>query len=1208
MCSTLSTPRPRTRSKPLIIARVLVTGLTLFACITVQASQHEVRPLAPLSRPDGQTMFTVVPPEESGVVTENRYADPEMWGKRYHEFEIGPIGTGVAIGDYDGDGKPDIFAVSKTESSRLFRNLGDWKFEDVSEKAGVADLGDAARIWKQGATFADVNNDGHLDLYVCRFDAPNLLYVNQGDGTFQEQGKSAGLDVEDASTMAVFADYDRDGWLDVYVQTNLLNNSERPSGQRDYLFHNDGDGTFTNVSDRAGISSAPTQGNSAAWWDHDNDGWPDLYVANDFAGPDLLYHNNGDGTFTNVINDVVPHMTYSSMGSDVGDVNNDGLMDFMVADMAATSHVKDQRTMADTRSRTEDPPENATAIPTYLHNTLYLNTATGRCLEAAYLTGLSATDWTWSLRFEDLDNDGRVDLHVTNGMHREIHNTDLILRMMTAEGAHERVRVARTSPVLTEPNLAFRNKGDLAFEDVSAAWGLDQKGVSFGAAFGDLDGDGDLDLVYTNFEAGVTLLRNDCVTGHRLTVALRGNVSNRFGIGSTVVAESESGIHLRQMLLGRGYMSSSEPIVHFGLGEDTSIKRLTVTWPNGTVQTLENVATDQHLVITEPTGSTDAIKPASAKSRDSQFTNVSELINFSFASREEPIDEIAQQRFLPTRHNRRGPALAVGHVDGTGSEYVFIGGTTLTPARIVRINAGGQCISSEMSIPAPGMPVNDGPILVFDANADGINDLLLTRGGASQPPGSSEFQPVLLISDGKGGFNGAAEDALPSLLMSVGAVTAADFNHDGALDLFVGGRISPGDYPSPAVSALLVNRRGRFEDVTANLLPALQNIGMVTAALWSDVDGDTWPDLLLTLEWGNVKYFHNSGGAGFEDWTDKAGFAAAGTGWWTSLSTADFNGDRRPDYVAGNVGLNTPYRADASHPTLLLRNDFRGNGTSLLIEGYYEGENLYPRRTRRDLGAALPTVLKRFPRNDAYARATLSEILGEKPLAAAERFAATELRSGVFMSRANEQYEFIPLPRIAQIAPLQGMVSGDFDGDGKIDLYALQNSYAPNPVVGRFDGGLSQLLRGDGRGHFEPVPAAESGLVVPGNAKALVAIDLDDNGWPDFLATRNNNTTMAFRNQPVTGRHSIRVSLRGAVGNPDGIGARVTGRYADGSSQSFEISAGSGYYSQSSAARFVGSPDSNPLKQIEVRWPMGKTSVHDVPAAATSLTFSEPTD
>ena len=271
--------------------------------------------------------------------------------------------------------------------------------------------------------------------------------------------------------MAVFADYDRDGWLDAYVQTNLLNNSERPSGQRDYLFHNNGDGTFTNVSDRAGISSAPTQGNSAAWWDYDDDGWPDLYVANDFAAPDLLYRNNRDGTFTNVVNDVVPHMTYSSMGSDVGDVNNDGLMDLMVADMAATSHLKDQRTMADTRARTEDPAENATAIPTYLHNALYLNTGTGRCLEAAYLTGLSATDWTWSLRFEDLDNDGFVDLHVTNGMHREIHNTDLILRMMTAESAHERVRIARTSPVLTEPNLAFRNKGDLEFENVSSRVG-----------------------------------------------------------------------------------------------------------------------------------------------------------------------------------------------------------------------------------------------------------------------------------------------------------------------------------------------------------------------------------------------------------------------------------------------------------------------------------------------------------------------------------------------------------------------------------------------------------------------------------------------------------------------------------------------------------------------------------------------------------------
>jgi hypothetical protein len=379
---------------------------------------------------------------------------------------------------------------------------------------------------------------------------------------------------------------------------------------------------------------------------------------------------------------------------------------------------------------------------------------------------------------------------------------------------------------------------------------------------------------------------------------------------------------------------------------------------------------------------------------------------------------------------------------------------------------------------------------------------------------------------------------------------------------------------------------------------------MVTSALWSDVDGDGWPDLLLTLEWGSVRYFHNNGGRGLEDWTERAGFASAGTGWWTSIAAADFNGDGRPDFVVGNVGLNTQYRASPGRPALLYYGDFKGEGEEpQVVEAYYEGERLYPWRSRRDLGAAIPSVLRLFPRNNAYARATLGEILGDDKLAAARRFAATELRSGVFMSQPDGTYRFEPLPRIAQISPLQGLVAGDFEGSGHADIYAVQNSYAPIPLVGRFDGGLSQLLRGDGRGHFAPVPPAESGLVVPGDAKALAVLDHD--GWPDFVVTRNNGETMAFRNRGVPGRRSLCVRLRGLPGNPTAVGARISVKLADGTSQASEVCAGSGLYSQSAAACFFGYPDGSPPLRVVVRWPTGATSEHGVPAGSVDLVLDQ---
>jgi len=1186
---------PQSFSPGLCRPHLAVLGLLFALCIIFPAIGEPITssPFATPSVGNGTALFTRLDPTATGITVQNPYDDPEMWGSRYREFMGGAMGGGIAVGDFDNDGRVDVFVSTKTTPGRLYKNLGNWKFVDVTDAAGLgartvpstSTLASLLRghsnetpsvVWNQGAVFVDVNNDGYLDLYICRTGAPNLLYINQGNGTFKEEGAKRGLAIVDACSDAAFCDYDRDGWVDIYIQTNILDSLKHPQGQADHLFHNNGDGTFTEVTDKAGIRGE-TFGHSATWIDYNGDGWPDLYVANDFEAPDCFYRNNRDGTFTNVIDQLVPHMPYSSMGADMGDINNDGLPDLFVGDMATTTLALEKRGLTSTKANILGLPDSVGRAPQYMKNALFLNTGLGNFREGAAWAGVAATDWTWAVRLEDFDNDGWADLFVTNGMVREANNSDLLKRMMSAETDQERILVMKNSPIFSEAHLAFQNLQGTGFKNVSRAWGLDEVGVGLGCATADFDNDGDLDLMFLNYEGGVSVYRNDVVGQHRIQVRLHGVKSNRFGIGAVVRISTRTGQQMRYIIPTRGYASGSELVAHFGLGGETIVEKLTIEWPSGISQSFDKLAADRAYIIEEA-----GTAPTRRQTETPVFVDASAHLGSVTTDVFVPDLPDREQVFLPFRTDRRGPAVAVSDVNGDGHDDILIGGTTKTAAQLLLWREGRY---EKAASPYELDGVEDGPNLMIDANEDGSRDIIRTKASASAAQWPDAFLPVLYLNDGKGNF--ARADLLPHLPINAGAICAGDWHHDGHLGIFIGARSIPGKYPEMPESILMRWQDGRYVDAT-DAFPILRNIGLVKSAVFCDVDLDGWPDLVVATEWGYVRYFHNDAGAGFSDWTEKSGFTRGGKGWWNSIVVADLNGDGRPDFAVGNLGLNSEYRADAAHPVKLYYGDFAGNGTKLIAEGVYDGERLYPKRTSDDLGGRIRRISQRYKTMNAYAEATMEDVFTAKRLAAAESFSADQFSSGVFLSQPDGTYHFDPLPRVAQIGPIQGMVAEDFDGDGNIDLCAVQNSDISVP---HFDGGVGILLCGDGAGHFRPTEPRESGVDVTGNGRGLVVIDPSERGRTDLFVTRQGDHALLLEDQANKGpMYSIRLHQRAP--NADAIGARIKIKLTNGRALYRALTLGGGWWSQTSLAVPLALPTGVSIDIVEVTWPDGSTSSH----------------
>jgi hypothetical protein len=1124
--------------------RAICNSLIITTC-WFSSSCRETSSTKEQTAPDNTPpLFTSLTPEQTGITFANNLTEGLNTNVLMYEYFYN--GGGVAVGDLNGDGLEDIYFSGNMVPNQLYLNkgsktAGSIQFTDVTAAAGVAGR---EGPWRTGVSMADVNGDGRLDLFISysgSLPAPKRtpqLFINDGPDAqgvphFSDQTVKWGLDKPGQTTQGTFFDYDRDGDLDLFLLNHnprllpildpdatakLMKQDDPEIGVR--LLRNVGN-RFEDVTKRAGLSSSVlSYGLGLGVSDLNADGWPDLYISNDYNVPDFLYLNNhndrGDGpTFTDQLKTGMGHVSHFSMGNDVADVNNDARPDIMTLDMLPEDNRRQKLLMSPDNYEKYDLAVSSGFYHQHMRNMLQINEGVGqRALgreqaspgnpmpaaqspmpqfsEIGQMAGISNTDWSWAPLLADFDNDGWKDLYVTNGFVRDFTNLDF-MKYKNDYLQHNQSNIRRENilemiykiPASDVSNYAFKNNGNLTFSDVSRAWGMNLPSNSNGAVYADLDNDGDLDLVVNNLNKPAFIYRNETnnrLKNHYLRIKLEGIGANRFGLGTKVTLYRKGQQQFLEQMPSRGYQSSVSPILHFGLGAEPTIDSLRIVWPTGKQQLLTSVKADQMLVVSEKTAKTSQRATPSAPGL---FTEIKSPVTYQSARN--TLNDFKRQPLLVNPQSFVGPCMTKADVNGDGLEDVFVGGGSGQAGAIFLQQASGQFLQKAQTALETDKGSEDADAVFFDANGDGFPDLYVCSGGyANFMPDDALLQDRLYVNDGKGNFT-KNPAALPAMHTSKSCVRVSDVNGDGKPDLFVGGRVIPGRYPETPPSFLLINDgKGNFKDQTANLAPEIQRIGLVTDAAWTDLNGDKKPELVVVGEWMPVTVFGNNDGK-LTDQTQTY-FEKEYRGWWNKLLVDDLNGDGKPDLVIGNQGLNTQCKASDKEPAELFYKDFDDNGAVDPILCFYIQGKSYPYVTRDELLDQLSIMRPRFPDYSSYADVTMKQIFTEEELKDANRLEANHLKTTYFESTSQGKLREKPLPIEVQVSPVFALTAFDYDHDGKKDLLLCGNISRARLRFGKYDANYGILLKGNGKGQFSYVPQQQSGFLLKGDVRSLLPV------------------------------------------------------------------------------------------------------------------------